>query len=165
MPKKASPGEGAAASQHRAAANLSALIDSTEDFIWSVDLDFRLLTFNRPLRRYYETRFGVQAAVGMRPEDLLPPDRAAHWVSLYERTLREGSCRYESIRADGRPTELTLNQIVIDRKVTGISVHGRDISERKEAEEGRALLAAIVESSNDAIHTVKLDMRINRSSP
>ena len=33
----------------------------------------------------------------------------------------------------------------------------RDISERQEAEQARALLASIVESSDDAIHGVSLD--------
>jgi hypothetical protein len=32
---------------HRAEANLGALIESTEDLIWSVDLNYGLLTFNR----------------------------------------------------------------------------------------------------------------------
>jgi len=32
---------------NQAEANLSALIESTEDLIWSVDLDYRLITFNR----------------------------------------------------------------------------------------------------------------------
>jgi PAS domain S-box-containing protein len=157
MPNEASTNSGFPAPHEQAVAHLAALIDSTEDFVWSVDLDFRLVTFNRALQRYCEARYGIQAAAGMRPEDLLPPDRAARWITLYEQTLKEGSCVSESARADGRPTELTLYPIVIDGRVTGISIFGKDISERKEAEESRALLASIVESSNDAIHTVKLD--------
>src|ERR1039457_1393228 len=35
---------------HQAEANLSALIERTNDLIWSVDLDYRLLTFNNALR-------------------------------------------------------------------------------------------------------------------
>ena len=34
----------------RADANLAALIESTEDLIWSVDLNYGLLTFNRALQ-------------------------------------------------------------------------------------------------------------------
>ena len=63
--------------RNQAEANLSALIESTEDFIWSVDLDFGLLTFNRALQQHIKRTFGTQAAVGKRPHDLLPPERAA----------------------------------------------------------------------------------------
>jgi len=157
MPNEATPDSGVARPHRQDAANLSALIDSIEDFVWSVDLNFRLVTFNQAVQRYYETRFGVQAAVGMRPEDLLPPVRAARWISLYERALKEGFSRSEAVRSDGRNGELTLRPIIADGKVMGISVFGTDITERKAAEEARALLASVVESSNDAIHTVKLD--------
>ena len=157
MPNEATPGLGDAAPRQQAAADLAALIDSTDDFVWSVDLDFRLVTFNRAVQRYYEAEFGVKAAPGMRPEELVPAARAARWHGLYERALKEGSCRLASLRADGRYGELTLRPIVADGKTVGISVFGTDITERKAAEEARALLASVVESSNDAIHTVKLD--------
>ena len=78
-----------------AEANLAALIESTEDLIWSVDLNYRLLTFNRALHDNIQRNFGVRAAVGMRPEDLLPPARAALWPPLYDRALSEGPFRAE----------------------------------------------------------------------
>jgi len=157
MPNGATPNQGGVSPGHQAADDLSALIDSTEDFVWSVDLNFRLVTFNQAVLRSYDTEFDVQAAPGMRPEEILPPGRAARWISLYERTLKEGSCRLESMRADGRSGELTLRPVVADGKIVGISIFGTDITERKAAEEARALLASVVESSNDAIHTVTLD--------
>jgi len=157
MPNEAAPDAQVASPGHQAAADLTALINSTEDFVWSVDLNFRLVTFNQAVYRYYETGFGVRAAVGMRPEDLLPPERSARWLSFYECALKEGFCRTESVRADGRNTELTLRPIFADGEVVGISVFGTDITDRKVAEEARALLASVVESSNDAIHVVKLD--------
>jgi hypothetical protein len=48
------------------------------------------------------------------------------------------------------------------RDVTAISTIVHDISERRDAEQTRALLASIVESSNDAIHGVSLDGTIVR---
>jgi len=44
--------------------------------------------------------------------------------------------------------------------VTGILSHGIDVTDRKRAEEGQALLAAIVESSQDAIVSKTVDGRI-----
>src|ERR1035437_252732 len=116
---------------NQAEANLSALIESTEDLIWSVDLDYRLITFNRALRQHIETIFGVQPAVGMRPKDFVPPERAGLLPPFYERVLAEGSFRVEFPLADGRILELAFNPIIVDGETTGVSVFGKDITERK----------------------------------
>ena len=120
--------------QTDAAANLAALIESTEDLIWSVDLNYRVLTFNRALQDNIQRNYGVRPAVGMRPEDLLPPARAALWPPLFDRALSEGPFRTEYSLADGRTLELAFNRIVQDGETTGISVFGKDITERKTAE-------------------------------
>ena len=46
---------------HNAQANLIALIDSAEDLIWSVDIDYRLVAFNRAFQRIFELDYGVKA--------------------------------------------------------------------------------------------------------
>ena len=119
---------------HHAEANLSALIESTEDLIWSVDLDYRLLTFNGAFHDKFQRHFGVRPLVGMGPEDLLPPARAALWPPLYERGVSEGPFRTEYTLLDGRILELAFNRIVQDGETTGISVFGKDITERRTAE-------------------------------
>jgi diguanylate cyclase (GGDEF)-like protein/PAS domain S-box-containing protein len=125
---------------YRAEATLSALTESTDDFIWSVDLDFGLLTFNRALKQDYEVHFGTRPAVGMRPEQLLPPDLAATWPPLYQRVLAEGPLRVECLFSKGRTLELTMAPIVVHGKSTGISVFGKDVTEKRIAEQ--ALLEA-----------------------
>jgi len=137
----------------QAEANLSALIESTEDLIWSVDLDYRLITFNRAFQRHVQSMFGVQPVAGMLPRDLVPPEREGLMPPLYERVLAEGSYREEFSLADGRTLELALNPIVVDGKKTGVSVFGKDITGRKAAEESRRFLAEVVESCEEAIIT------------
>ena len=126
--------------RNQAEANLSALIESTEDLIWSVDRDFRLITFNRAFQQTFETGFGITPVAGMLPSDLLPPERAAIFPPLYERVLAEGAFRTEYSMRDGRTLEMAFNRIVVAGKTTGISVFGKDITERKIAEQ--ALLEA-----------------------
>jgi hypothetical protein len=41
----------------QAEANLSALIESTEDLIWSVDLDDCLVTFNSALKQHISSHY------------------------------------------------------------------------------------------------------------
>ncbi len=119
---------------NQAKANLSALIKSTEDLIWSVDLDYRLIVFNRALRQNFLATFGIQLEPGMRLHEQLPPERAALWPPYYERVLREGPFRVEYPLLSSRILELSFNPIVADGVTTGISIYGKDITERKATE-------------------------------
>ena len=117
--------------------DLSALIDSTDDFICAVDLDFRLIAFNAALRSYYKVNFGIDAAAGMLPDDLLPPERAAKWYQRYHRVLTEGPFQIESRRADGRTNQINFNKIIFNGEVRGISVIGRDVTDMIALENAR----------------------------
>ncbi len=120
--------------RNQAEANLKALIESTEDLIWSVGLDYRLITFNSALQRHILETTGVLLAAGMVPSDFALPGRADYLPPLYDRARTEGSFRVEFVLADGRTLELAFNPIITDRETTGISVFGKDIAERKAAE-------------------------------
>ena len=115
-------------------ARLTALLESTDDLIWSVDLEHRLLTFNKALERNIEQNYGIRAALGMGPEDLLTPARATWWPQAYERALSEGPYRVEYPLLDDRTLELSFNPIVEDNRKTGVAVFGKDITERVRAE-------------------------------
>ncbi len=117
----------------QAETDLSALIESSEDLIWSVDVDRRLIAFNGALRRHIQATYGAEVEVGMRVEDLLPPERAALWPPLYDRVLTEGTFRTEYSLLDGRMLELVFNSIIVPGKAIGVSVFGRDITEREQA--------------------------------
>ncbi len=118
----------------QAEANLAALIESTADLIWSVDLDYRIIASNCAFRENIENNYGNSVLTGMRPEEYLPPEKAALWPPLYEQALREGPFRTEYLLVDGRTLEMALNPIVMDGQVAGISVFGKDITERKAAD-------------------------------
>lgn len=137
----------------QAQANLSALIESTQDHIWSVDLEYRLTTFNRALQQHIESNFGVKIAVGMRLHEALPSERAVLWLPLYERALAQGPFRTEYVLVGGSTLEVYFNPIVVDGKAVGIAVFAKDITERKAAEEARRLLAEVVESCEEAVVT------------
>ena len=137
----------------QAEANLSALIESTQDLIWSVDLDFRLISFNRAMQQNIQDTFRARLAVGMRLHELFPPERAVLWPPFYARVLAEGPFRVEYSLLDGLTLELAFNPIVVNGEATGISVFGKDITEWKAAEESRRFLAEVVESCEDAIIT------------
>src|SRR5271166_101882 len=119
----------------QAKANLSALIESTQDPIWSVDLEYRLIAFNKALEKNIQNTFGVQLAAGMVLHDALPPERAALWPPFYERALSTGPFQTEYVLVNGNIIEFSFNPIVVDGKETGVSVFGKDITERELAGE------------------------------
>ena len=118
-----------------AAAHLGSLMESTQDLIWAVDLNYRLVSFNKALRDAFARGYGVEIAAGMTPRDLLPPEKAAFFPPLYEKALREGPCAAEYRLADGRYLGLTFNPIIQDGRKVGVSVFGKDVTRQKSVEE------------------------------
>jgi PAS domain S-box-containing protein len=117
-----------------AEAHLSALIESTEDHVWSVDLDYRLVTFNRAFQESIERIYRSRVAVGKLPKELVSPARVAQWRKLFERALSEGAYRRELALIDGRTLEMSFSRITQEGVTTGIGVFGKDITKRKAAE-------------------------------
>jgi PAS domain S-box-containing protein len=147
-------------------AQLTALIESTNDLIWAVDLDYRLISFNRALQQNILNTYGVRLEVGMLFHEVLPPERAARWPGFYERVLAEGPFRIEYFRVDGGIMELAFNPIVVDGKTTGISMFGKEITEQKKSENAlkktEANLSALIESTHDLVWSVDLDNHLTQ---
>jgi PAS domain S-box-containing protein len=116
----------------------NAIVESTSDMIWSVDPErFGLLTYNRGLLDYFEEERGMQIKLGDRPEELFPDaEFVDRWHLMYNRALKEKSyCLEYQVFAGSRILELTFNLLKRDNKPFGISVFGKDITERKQTEE------------------------------
>jgi PAS domain S-box-containing protein len=119
--------------QKQLLANLTALVQSATDLMWSVDRNYRILTFNRALAENLEHSYGVRIAVGMMPADFLPAARAVFWPPMYERALSRGPYLLDYVLADGRTVEMAFQPILQDGQSVGVSVIGRDITEWKAA--------------------------------
>jgi PAS domain S-box-containing protein len=136
-----------------------------DDAVVAVNNDLRVTYLNPAAERQY----GVTAteALGRLLHEVyeyrwLRPEDETAWLAAIEAT---GSWRGESIhvRRDGREihVELVVNRLSDESGArVGLLSVIRDISERKRAEAARAQLAAIVESSADAIYSCDFDMRI-----
>jgi PAS domain S-box-containing protein len=118
-------------------AHLAALLESTRDLIWSVDLHHRLVTFNKAFVQDVNQNFQRCPQAGMLPSDVFSPGWAAVWPPLYQRALTEGPYRAEFLRPDGRCCELSFNEVWLEGEIIGVSVFSKDITERKLAAEFR----------------------------
>jgi PAS domain S-box-containing protein len=115
---------------------LSALIDSTPDYIWAVDLDFKMVAFNHAAAQAFESYFGRPIFHGMGLEQI-PPAFRGTWTDFYERAISQGSFRVEYTFADDRTRDLSFSPIILDGAVTGISIFSKDITKRKAEEKAR----------------------------
>ncbi|TMC41302.1 MAG: PAS domain S-box protein [Chloroflexi bacterium] len=131
---------------------LAAIVQSTDDAMFSVDVESRVTAWNPGAERL----FGLTAEAVM-GRDPWPGVRTPEAIERRERATRgERIEPYETevIGRGGRrvPVLISVSQMRgADGQVVGAAVSVRDITETKRAQEARLRLAAIVESSFDAI--------------
>jgi PAS domain-containing protein len=58
-------------------AHLISLIESTSDLIWSVDLEYRLVTFNQAFSDQLKENGSLAVKPGLNPFDFMPSAQAA----------------------------------------------------------------------------------------
>jgi PAS domain S-box-containing protein len=138
-----------------AAAILAAIVDSSDDPIISQTLDGVITSWNRGA----EQMFGYSAAeaIGQHITLIIPPELHAEEDDVLA-NLRRGEKinHYATVRQarDGRRLDISLTVSAIkdaQGRIIGVSKVARDISAQKQAYEERERLAAIVDSSDDAI--------------
>lgn len=119
--------------------NLRALLETTEDSIYSVTTDLYLIACNLAFRQRVFKYAGIRIKAGDHcPVALLPPEVQSAWADHYRRVFageRFSACS-ESVHL-GRKVyfEHFFNPIVdAHGRVTGASVFGREITARMEAE-------------------------------
>jgi PAS domain S-box-containing protein len=116
-------------------ANLSALIESTNDLIWSVDSKQRIITFNTAFSHFVENLNGNKVIIGANVIDLLTGIQKDFWQTSLNKAQKGEQQNEEvsfSIHGEARYFECSFNPI-FDRSysITGVSVILTDISERK----------------------------------
>ena len=152
----------------RSEANLSALIENTNDFICSVDPEYRILTFNRAFRKMFSRVYKTELKEGMRIIDCFPPERRSFWEDSHSRALKGERLTFEYYRVQeglSADAEVATNPIISqDGTITGVSYFFRDITKRKQTEEAlrksEANLSALIENTNDWICSVDSEYRI-----
>ena len=140
---------------------LAAIVESSEDAIVAYTPAGIILTWNRGAEAIFG--YSAEEAIGKHVSMLVAPERLPGLAHFTEQVLQGNAVsQYEGLclRKDGRRFHVSVTGSPIRNaagEVVAISAILRDISERQEAEQARALLASIVESSDDAIHGVTLD--------
>ena len=141
--------------------HLARVIESSDDAIVSKDLDGTIKSWNRAAERMFG--YTAAEAIGRSIRMIIPNDRQDEEDAVLARVRAGASLsHFETIRRrkDGTliPISLTVSPVFDDHGVViGASKIARDISDRVRADMAARRLAAVVNSSDDAIVTKGLD--------
>ncbi len=145
-------------------ARKAAILDSVLDCIVTMDANGTVIEFNAAAARTFG--YTKADAIGRSLADLIVPPRfrerhragLAHYLATGEGPLVGKVIEIMAMRSDGAelPVELAITAIRLGSATlfTGVL---RDITARQQAEATRARLAAIVDSSDDAIFSIAMD--------
>ncbi len=155
-------------------ANLLALIENTKDAVWSIDLDYCLVTYNSVFEQQFLQTFGVVVHRGLDLVKALPLEIQFIWINYYSRALQGERFSAEQPFHD-EDFEISFNPILkqgndpTDVQVTGVAVFGRSITERKRAalalQQAKNQLQAVLDAVPGCISWFSSDLKylgINR---
>lgn len=121
--------------------NKEALINSTDDLIWSINKDFKLIAANSAFIKEMKAHTGVEIKPGDDFANLavFPDSSLKVWGALYERAYSGESFKTEIYTPNSGTLEeswieASFNPIIVNEQIAGIACYSRNITERKIAE-------------------------------
>jgi len=122
------------------AANLISIIESTDALIYSLDSDFRYITFNQAMKQSVKLAYNIDIKPGDSAFAFLEQsntEEALFWEDVYTEALQGRTTRFEkdfNFAGSSSTMSFSFNAITQDNKITGVSCFGADITERKNAQ-------------------------------
>jgi two-component system sensor histidine kinase VicK len=142
-------------------AQLGAIVESSDDAIIGKDLNGVITSWNGAATRLYG--YTAEEMIGQ-PVLRVIPRELLHEEDMILGTVRRGGKvdHYETVRVrkDGTPVEVSITVSPIRNRrgeIVGASKVAREIGAQRRAETAAATLAAIVQSSDDAIISKDID--------
>lgn len=114
--------------------NLRAIIENTNDLIWSVDPDLNLITFNELYHQEFARAFGNDPKTGIPAFDSFPETEKEEWINWSKRAL-QGE-RFQTEYSFNWPSgkayyEIYINPIESTLGITGVAMYAKNITKRK----------------------------------
>src|SRR3972149_4067762 len=143
---------------------LAAIVQSSDDAILGTTLDGKIISWNRAGEKIFA--YPANKAIGKSVGIIYPPaltDELSEIIAKIKKGENIEHYETQRKRRDGSLIDVSLSISPIrddNGEVVGISKIARDISEQKRASQYVRSLAAIVQSSDDAILGTTLDGKI-----
>ena len=157
----------------KAVQQLATIVNSSDDAITATTMDGIVTDWNPGAERVFG--YTVEEMIGQPISRLYPPEYGDACANLFSQLVEEGHLdSYEMVRIkkDGTPIHVSLSlSLIKDRagKVTGFSGIGRDITDKKRAEEqlqaSLVQMRTILETAADGIITADEEGMIRTFNP
>ncbi len=120
-------------------ANLTAVIESTKNSLWSINSDYIITTVNTYFRKSFKSLFNKDIDIGDNIMKVLPEKEKPKWKEIYQRAFKGEQWIQEDTyikRGNNIFFEYSVNPIVDkNRNITGVTVFSTNITERKTVED------------------------------
>lgn len=155
--------------------SLATIIENIHDSIWQLDNEFRLINYNRTFYDFWKINFDTIAQPGMnalevcRFNDARSPGLYNRWKNYYSRAISGETFTIEEIYKFETPLykEITFSPLVSNRQITGLVVHSKDITHRKQQElllressQENRMLALVASTTEHAVLITEPDCRV-----
>ena len=150
-------------------ANLSAIIENTTDLVYSLDPDYKFITFNQLFKTTMKQVYGFDIEQGVDAIGLLTsldPEVGEKWRSVYTRAINGKAQQFEIEYPFGDEKvylSYSVNPIWETGKIIGLSCFSRDITRQKQDEaairQSAANLTAIIENTPDLVYSLDTDYK------
>lgn len=139
--------------------SLLSLINSTEDLIWFVDCNKRLLLANDITRKIFKESHAVEIEPGMRCHDFLPEDQAEYFDQIFESALRGKTLRLNHSGIGHAEYAATIQPVRSEDQIIGASIFTRNITQVHMLQEELSSFEQIVASTPDPIALIDKQYR------
>jgi PAS domain S-box-containing protein len=156
-------------------ANLDAIVENFDGFVWSIDHDLQYIVLNTALQNKIKELTGVEARQGDKMTDLLgmlDPTKARIWEKICQRGFAGERQRLEEkLSINGKTVffEVSINPIRKGDAVVGLSCFARDLTEEKlteqKAEMNEIRFRSLIEKGTDIIVVLNNEGSIAYTSP
>ncbi len=129
-------------------ANLNALIENTDALIYSLDRQFRYITFNKRLSDSLQQDYNLKIKIGdhvNRLLDILNPIEANQWRIMYASVMKGETIKFEkesTITEHYNCSSFTINPIFESIAVIGLSCFIYDITQQKQEQQHKEKMSA-----------------------
>lgn len=145
-----------------------ALINGTQNLIWSIDKDYKLLAYNQAIKERFlnDLNFDLRLGQDMLEIPLLSKEYIEKWKSLYDKCLKGEEINVEISPIENKKLksswiQANLTPIYEDEEIIGIVCHSSDVTEKvqnkKGVENALAEKKNILDSISDAFYALDQD--------
>lgn len=159
----------------RKEANLNAIVENFDGYVWSIDTNLEYIILNTALRKKIMEVFGVDAKPGDKALpllELIDPGKTNTWNKFYQLGFQGEAQRFiEEFSIAGRQAvyEISVNPIRDGAMVSGLSCFARDITEKvlndRRLKTSEVRFRSLIENSTDITVVIDAVGRIVYGSP